>query len=83
MHLVQFDARQIRQPGQRRFFGRDDVILFFFAERYMLNPIVRPIRSIFLKKRFATDAVGITHQRQRTPFDVGQNSGRNFKIILD
>ena len=31
VHLVQLDARQVRQPDERRFLGCDNVVLLFFA----------------------------------------------------
>ena len=70
MHLMQLDAGQVGQPDERRLFGRDDVILFFFTEGHILEPIGRPIGSILLKERFAADAVRITHQREGPPFDM-------------
>ena len=83
VHLVQLDARQVRQPDERRFLGRDNVVLFFFAERHMLDPLGRPIRSVFLKERLSADAVRIPHQRQWPPFHVRQNRRRNFEIIFN
>ena len=83
MHLVQFDARQVRQPDERCFFGCDNVILLFFAERHVLDPLGRPIRSVFLKERLPADAVRIPHQRQWPPFQVQQNRRRNFEVIFN
>jgi len=62
MHLMQFDARQIRQPGQRSLFGCNDVILLLFTKRHMFDPFGVPSPGdSLLKKRLAADAVRITH----------------------
>src|SRR5438552_17162339 len=64
MHLMQLDTGEICEPRQRGFFGRDDVILLFFAKNYMLDPGRRPLRPILLVKRLAANAVRVTDQRE-------------------
>src|SRR5262245_11478407 len=59
MHLMQFNARQVRQPDQRRFLGSDGIILLLFAKRHVLKPVRRPIWPILLVERFPADAVWI------------------------
>jgi hypothetical protein len=83
MHLVQFDARQIRQPHERGFLARNDIVFFLLAESDMLEPVRRPLRAIFLIERLSPDAIRKTNQRQRPPFDLRQNRRRDFEIVFD
>src|SRR5438045_7307875 len=62
MHWVQLNAGEVRQPGERRFFGGDDVILFFFTENYVLDPIRGPFWPILLVKGLALNPIGITNE---------------------
>ena len=66
MHLMKLDAREIRQPHQRRFFGREHVIdlVFLVAEHDVFEPRGRPLGTVLLKEGLMIDAVGPAHERQ-------------------
>jgi hypothetical protein len=72
VHLVQLDARHVREPHQRRIFGRDHIIdgLLGVSDLHTLQPVRHPVGQILLEERLAVDAVRETDQRERTAANV-------------
>src|SRR6516164_2881991 len=70
MHLMQFEAGQVGQPSQGRWFGCQHVVLLFLTQDYVLQPFWRPLGSIFLKERFSRDAFRKPQKGKRSAFEM-------------
>src|SRR5436853_1768143 len=84
MHLMAFDAGQIREPDESRFFISYDIVdLVFVAEGHVIYPARRPFGPIFLKEGFSVDPVRKPDKRQRPPFDMLDQGWGDAMIVFD
>src|ERR1700690_1731570 len=86
MHLMELDAGEICEPCERSIFSRYDIIDCSFLaagpEYNMLYPLRCPLGSVLLEESFTINAVGISHQGKRTPFQMREDGRCNLEIIL-
>src|SRR6185295_7959327 len=83
LHVVNLDARKIREPGYAGIFFAEYVLYLLIgaAQRSYFDPVWCVVGSVLLKPPLSVYPIRIPYQRQWPPFDMLQDCRRDAHII--